>query len=107
MFWSIHSGIIAAIAVIFARYVAFFAPLSDATVKVIAIGVIVILSAVNYLGVKQGSTLQTLFTLGKIIAIVIIVILGFVLGSRVPEHFVTRGIVNSEISINNFFIAWM
>lgn len=105
MFWSIHSGIIAAIAVIFARYVAFFAPLSDATVKVIAIGVIVILSAVNYLGVKQGSTLQTLFTLGKIIAIVIIVILGFVLGSRVPEHFVTRGIVNSEISINNFFIA--
>jgi len=105
MFWSVHSGIIAAIAVIFARYVAFFAPLGDAIVKIIAIAVIVIISAVNYLGVKQGSKLQTLFTLGKIVAIVIIVILGFVLGSRVPEHFVTRGIANNEISVNSFFLA--
>ncbi len=37
MFWSIHSGIIAAIAVIFARYVAFYAALSDTAIKVIAI----------------------------------------------------------------------
>lgn len=105
MFWSIHSGIIAAIAVIFARYAGFFTSLSEATVKAIAIGVIVVISAINYLGVKQGSTVQTLFTLGKVAAIVIIVILGFVLGSKVPEHFVTRGITSNEISINHFFLA--
>jgi len=29
MFWSMHSGIIAAIAVIFARYVGYFVPLSE------------------------------------------------------------------------------
>ena len=105
MFWSIHSGIIAAIAVIFARYVAFYAALSDTAIKVIAIGVIVVISAINYLGVKQGSTVQTLFTLGKVVAIVFIVILGFVFGSKVPEHVVTKGIASNEISISHFFLA--
>ncbi len=105
MFWSIHSGIIAAIAVIFARYVAFYATLSDTAIKVIAIGVIVVISAINYLGVKQGSTVQTLFTLGKVVAIVFIVIVGFVFGSKVPEHVVTKGIASNEISISHFFLA--
>lgn len=105
MFWSIHSGIIAAIAVIFARYVGFFVALSDATIKVIAIGIIVVISAINYLGVKQGSTVQTLFTLGKVAAIVLIVVFGFVLGSKIPEHFVTRGMASNEISISHFFLA--
>ena len=105
MFWSIHSGIIAAIAVIFARYVAFYAALSDTAIKVIAIGVIVVISAINYLGVKQGSTVQTLFTLGKVVAIVFIVIVGFVFGSKVPEHVVTKGIASNEISISHFFLA--
>jgi APA family basic amino acid/polyamine antiporter len=105
MFWSIHSGIIAAIAVIFARYVAFYAALSDTAIKVIAIGVIVVISAINYLGVKQGSTVQTLFTLGKVVAIVFIVIVGFVFGSKVPEQVVTKGIASNEISISHFFLA--
>lgn len=105
MFWSVHSGIIAAISVIFARYAAYFVPMSDVTIKAVAIAVILLLSAINYLGVKQGSTLQTLFTLGKIIAIVFIILAGFVFGSRVPEHFVTSEIPNSNISIHNFFLA--
>lgn len=105
MFWSIHSGIIAAIAVIFARYAGFFVALSDATIKVIAIGVIVVISAINYLGVKQGSTVQTLFTLGKVVAIVFIVIFGFVFGSKVPEHFVTKDMASNGISISHFFLA--
>ena len=105
MFWIMHSGIIAAIAVIFARYVGFFAALSDAAVKVVAIAVIIIISAINYLGVKQGSSVQTLFTLGKVVAIVFIVVFGFVLGSKVPEHFVTKGIASTDISISPFFLA--
>ena len=105
MFWIMHSGIIAAIAVIFARYSAVLVPMSDASKKCIAIAVIVLISAINYLGVKKGSTLQTLFTLGKVIAIVFIIVLGFVLGSRVPEHFVAEGIGSSKISVNSFFLA--
>jgi len=105
MFWSIHSGIIAAIAVIFARYVAYFIPLGNIGIKVVSIVVILIISAVNYLGVKQGSSMQTLFTLVKVVAIVVIVILGFTLGSRIPEHFVIDDVANTGITVNNFFLA--
>ncbi|MFB0565994.1 MAG: APC family permease [Candidatus Aminicenantaceae bacterium] len=106
MFWSVHSGIIAAISVIFARYVTYFFPVGNPVViKVLAITVIIILSAINYLGVKQGSTLQTLFTLGKIIAVILIIIIGFVLGSRLPGHFETGDIVHRDMSINSFFLA--
>src|SRR2546428_14099174 len=68
MFWSMHSGIIAAIAVVFARYVGYFLPLGDTGTRLVAIAAILVLSGINYLGVKQGSTLQTIFTLGKVIA---------------------------------------
>lgn len=105
MFWIMHSGIIAAIAYIFSFYSAVLIPMSDTAQKCIAIGVIVLISAINYIGVKQGSTVQTLFTLGKVIAIVIIIVLGFMLGSRIPEHFVTDSIVSSKIPINSFFLA--
>ena len=55
MFWSMHSGILAAIAVIFARYVAFFVPLGDVGIQLVAAGAILVLSAINYRGVKHGS----------------------------------------------------
>src|SRR5215470_918362 len=51
MFWVMHSGIVAAIAVITARYVSFFVPLSENGLRAVAMGVIVALSAVNCLGV--------------------------------------------------------
>ena len=105
MFWSIHSGIIAAIAVIFARYTHYFIPLGNSGIKVVSIGVILVISAVNYMGVKQGSTVQTLFTLGKVIAIVLIVILGFAVGSKTPEHFVIGDLANTDVSVNSFFLA--
>ena len=105
MFWTVHSGIIAAIAVIFSRYVSYFFPMNDVIIRVVSISVIMILSAINYMGVKRGSTLQTLFTLGKIIAIVFIIVAGFALGSRVPEHFATGNIVQSDFSLNSFFLA--
>ncbi|HEV8599596.1 MAG TPA: amino acid permease [Gemmatimonadales bacterium] len=90
MFWSMHSGIIAAVAVIFARYAGYLIPLGSAGTKAVAIGVILLLSAVNYLGVKQGSRLQALFTAGKLLAVAAIVVLGFALGGRVEggAHFV-------------------
>src|SRR5438270_12459548 len=43
MFWSMHSGIIAAIAVVMARYVAYFVPLSEAGVRALAVGAILLL----------------------------------------------------------------
>ena len=105
MFWIAHSGIIAAIAVIFSRYVSYFLPMSAAMVKILSIAAILILSAINYRGVKQGSSFQTLMTLGKVVAIVFIIIAGVVLGSRLPEHFVNTDTGNHVISLNSFFLA--
>ena len=84
MFWSMHSGIIAAIATVFARYAAAFLPLGDTGVRLVAVGAIVALSAINYVGVEHGSRLQTAFTVGKLAAIVAIVALGFALPVRHP-----------------------
>ncbi|HLB55310.1 MAG TPA: amino acid permease [Gemmatimonadales bacterium] len=88
MFWSMHSGIIAAIAVIFARYAGHLVPLTPGGTKLVAIGIILLLSGINYRGVKQGSRLQAAFTAGKLLAVLLIVAAGFLLGGRVEAHFV-------------------
>jgi APA family basic amino acid/polyamine antiporter len=89
MFWSMHSGIIAAIAVVFARFVSYFAPLGDGDggIRTVAIAAVLVLSAVNYCGVALGSGLQAALTIGKVLAIVAIVVLGFWLGAGLPVHF--------------------
>lgn len=82
MFWTMHTGIIAAIATIFARYASFFHPMGDSGVRLLAVAAVVVLTAVNYVGVRQGSIVQTTFTILKIGAIVVIIIAAFALGAR-------------------------
>lgn len=77
MFWSMHSGIIAAIAVVFARYTAVFVPMGEAGVRIAAVVVILLLSALNYVGVRAGSRAQTAFTIAKLAAVGLIVVVGF------------------------------
>ncbi|HMA43985.1 MAG TPA: amino acid permease [Gemmatimonadales bacterium] len=88
MFWSMHTGIIAALAMVFARYAGYFVPLGDLGLRAVAIAVIVVLSLVNVAGVRLGSALQTAVTIAKAGAILVLIVAGFWLGSRVPEHFV-------------------
>lgn len=76
MFWSMHTGIIAAIATVFARYLGNFVELGDQGTRAAAVGSIVALSAVNYLGVRGASGLQTFFTWMKLLAVATIVVLG-------------------------------
>ncbi|HEV8612270.1 MAG TPA: amino acid permease [Gemmatimonadales bacterium] len=105
MFWSMHSGIIAAIAVVFARYAGYVVPFGPAGTKAVAIGVILLLSGINYLGVKQGSRVQTLFTAGKLVAVAAIVLLGFGLGGRVSAHFVGTGAGAVNLTLGDFLSA--
>ena len=83
MFWTMHTGIIAVIAMVFARYVGFFLPVGDGGMRAIAIGAIVVLSTVNYFGVRQASLVQTTFTILKIAAIVAIIVAAFAVGPRI------------------------
>src|SRR5579872_3681946 len=66
MFWTMHTGIIAAIATVFARYFATWRPMGDVGLRVTAIIAVLALSAVNYVGVRQGSLVQTTFALLKV-----------------------------------------
>ncbi len=86
MFWTMHSGIIAAIATVCGRYTAYFVPLDDNGIKAVGVAVILVLTAVNYVGVRQGSTLQTVFTVGKIVAIVVIIICGLLFGGAAHQR---------------------
>ncbi len=95
MFWTMHSGIIAAIATVCGRYTAYFVELDDTGIKAVAIGVIALLSAVNYVGVRQGSQLQTLFTVGKILAITAIIVSGFLFGADAHERVLEAGAVGA------------
>src|SRR3989454_3420907 len=81
MFWSMHSGIIAAIAMVFARYAATIVPMGDLGIRLTAVGGILGLSAINYVGVRPGSAVQTGLTITKIAAIGVLLVLLLGLGT--------------------------
>ena len=84
MFWTMHTGIIAVIAMVFARYIAFFFPVGDAGLRLFAVAGVIVLTAVNYVGVRQGSLVQTTLTILKVAAIAAIIVVAFVVGPRLP-----------------------
>ncbi|MES2447862.1 MAG: amino acid permease [Bacteroidota bacterium] len=92
LFAVIQTGTIAAVAVAFGKFTAYLIPaLNDAApifqsggykitwIQILAIGVIIILTYINTKGVEGGKILQNIFTGSKIIAIIGLIILGFLL----------------------------
>ncbi|SDF52388.1 APC family permease [Epilithonimonas hungarica] len=95
MFTVIQTGTIAAVAVAFGKFTAYLVPaLNDAApifqsgefkitwIQILAIGVILFLTFVNTRGVESGKLLQNVFTTSKIIALLGLIVLGFVLISQ-------------------------
>jgi len=95
MFTVIQTGTIAAVAVAFGKFTAYLIPsLNDAPpifqsgdfkitwIQILAIFVILFLTFVNTRGVESGKLLQNVFTSSKIIALLGLIILGFVLISQ-------------------------
>jgi APA family basic amino acid/polyamine antiporter len=109
MFWTMHTGIIAVIASVFARYAAFFLPVGDAGTRLLAIAAIGVLTAVNYLGVRQGSLVQTTFTVLKIGAIVAIIVVAFALrpgsGGLAPPTAAGAGAPGHAFTFSQFPLA--
>ena len=105
MFWTMHSGIIAAIAVICARYIDYFVPLGETGVTAVAVAVILLLSGINYLGVRQGSNLQAVFTLGKVGAILAMIIVGVLFGSRLPPRTLPPEAWSFAVAPQDFLLA--
>ncbi len=114
VFSVIQTGSIAAIAYVFSGYLEYFFPaphlspeweawgfsipvagvsvldlypLKDIGLKLMTILLIMFLSTVNYFGVVFGGMVQNVFTLLKTLAIGVIVLLAFLLGTGSAEHF--------------------
>ena len=103
-FWSMHTGILAAIATVFARYAGFFVPLDDTGLRAVAIGAILVLSAVNYVGVRFGGGVQTAFTVVKVLAVVAIIILGWALSGDVQPPALDQ-VPTATVTLTNFSLA--
>ncbi|MES1260530.1 MAG: amino acid permease, partial [Acidobacteriota bacterium] len=97
LFVVIQTGTIAAVAVAFAKYTGVFFPAVSAnhyligsgklgltTQQLLAICVIVILTAVNTRGIRTGAMVQNVFTFAKVASLLGLAILGFLLG-RNPQ----------------------
>ena len=106
MFWSMHTGIIAAIATVFARYATFLVPAGDVGVRAVAVAVILALSALNHFGVSVGSRVQTALTAVKVMAIVAIVAIGLLLGgtSARAVH-ASASTASGGVAIREFLLA--
>src|SRR5262249_2883320 len=105
MFWTMHTGIIAVIAMVFARYVGFFFPVGDAGLRVFAVGAIVALTAVNYVGVRQGSLVQTTLTILKVGAVIAVIVAAFAIGARQPPSVSAAPVDAPPVTIRAFSLA--
>jgi len=75
----IATGAIAAVAVTFAGYTATLFGWAPATRLPLAVGAILFLSAVNYVGVKPGAITQNVFTVLKLGALAVLILAGLTL----------------------------
>lgn len=70
---AVLSGGSAWLAVTFSIYARYFVPLTPAMSKVMSIALIAALSAVNYVGVREGAWVQRTFTYLKIAALLVLI----------------------------------
>jgi APA family basic amino acid/polyamine antiporter len=59
--------------------------ISNTNMKLIAIATIIVLSVINYLGVKFGAIVQNIFTVAKVIPILFILFWGLFGGTQIPS----------------------
>lgn len=91
----IQTATIAAVGVAFAKFTAYLVPafsedkvlfdlgfLKVSPAQVLAIAIIVLLSAINTRGVKSGKAIQTTFTITKLLSLFGLIIFGFLIGSK-------------------------
>jgi APA family basic amino acid/polyamine antiporter len=89
---AISTGATAAVAVTFARYFLPLVGLPAAAETGVAVAAIVVLSAVNYVGVRTASITQNVFTVLKLAALAVVIVVG--LSAAFPAHVPTMPLSN-------------
>jgi APA family basic amino acid/polyamine antiporter len=105
MFWSMHSGIAAAIATVFARYAGTFVALGETGTRVVAVAAILVLSAVNYIGTRAGSRVQAAITGLKVAAVVLIIAAGWLLSAGPVPGDAAAQAVSGGFTVNGLLLA--
>lgn len=82
----IATGAIAAVAVTFANYALALAGLPERFTVPVAIGAIVLLAGINYLGVKPAAITQNIFTILKLVALAALVACGIFLAAPTAPY---------------------
>ena len=103
MFWVMHAGILAAIAVVLARYAGYFLGLTDSGIRWLAIAAILFVSFIQYLGVKPGSVVQVTLTAAKLGAIALMCGLLFALGTT--AHHAVPAAMGQPVLLRSFLLA--
>lgn len=75
----INTGGISAVAMTFSYYTTNLFNLGNPYAKPLAIGSVVLLTGINYLGIKPGSITQNIFTVLKLVAVAILTVAGLML----------------------------
>ena len=99
---AVLSGGIAFLAVSFSIYVAQFVHLTMVSSKLLAVALITTLSAVNYVGVREGAVVQVTFTFLKIAGLVVLIGSAFLSPLSVPA---AQSVVPSGFSLPHFGTA--
>jgi APA family basic amino acid/polyamine antiporter len=81
---AVLSGGTAWLAVTFSIYLRYFVPLTPAMGQVISIGLITVVSAINYVGVREGAWVQRTFTYMKIAALLVLIGAAFLSSHTAP-----------------------
>jgi basic amino acid/polyamine antiporter, APA family len=76
------SGSIALLALVFSEILSYIFPMTQLVVKLVAALLIILLSLVNYFGIKVGSLVQKIFLVVKLIPIFGIIIIGLFFGEE-------------------------
>jgi APA family basic amino acid/polyamine antiporter len=76
-FLAYSSAMQAALAMIFTNYLAALIPISSVTQTIIGVGLILLLTAANAVGVRFGGFIQVVSTLGKLVPIALLILVGF------------------------------
>lgn len=103
MFFVMHAGILAAIAVVLARYLGYFFGFGDSGVRLLAMAAILLVSFIQYLGVKPGSVVQVVLTSAKICAVALLCALIFALGAGAHHDVIAS--VDQPVHLASFGLA--
>jgi APA family basic amino acid/polyamine antiporter len=92
MFTVARTAQVAWLAVTFALYVSYFVPLSPLAAKLLGLTTIALFTGINFRGATAGAFVQKLFTLAKVLGIVVIVCAAFFWsGKAAPSPHVAGG----------------